>query len=85
MAYEELLEGWEAYDNLKKKGGDSLYFYCNEDWEIGYMVNKIKTHYPDLDKTKILIAVKWCCKEIDSPRSREDFIPFVTDKLLDEK
>ena len=39
MSVEKILnEDWSEYDDRKKKGQDSHFFSCEEDWEVEYLV-----------------------------------------------
>jgi hypothetical protein len=80
MPHRVLNEDWSDYDNKKKKGVDARDFSCEEDWEVDYLVAKIKKH---LSKTEVEIrdAIAQCCKSIKPPRPRQEFVKCVFNRL----
>lgn len=76
-----LNEDWEDYDNRKLKGQDKKFFSCTEPWEVDYLVKKIKKHYPNYSETTIRNAIASCCKTVEAPRPRKEFVACVVSKL----
>lgn len=76
-----LNEDWSDYDNKKKKGVDSRFFSCEENWEVDYLVDKIRKHEPYKTRDAILSAIRSCCKDIPAPRPRDKFVRCVMNKL----
>lgn len=76
-----LNEDWSDYDNKKKKYEDRFFFSCDEDWEIDYLLKKIKRHLPQKTDADIRNAINSCCKEIAAPRHRKTFVECVMRKL----
>lgn len=83
MSTQRLLEGdWSEYDDRKKRGGsDSDNFSCTEEWEIDYLVRKIREQYPGLTETSIKNAISACCKQVPTPRPRKTFVTCVMKRL----
>jgi hypothetical protein len=81
MAHRILNEDWTDYDNRKKKKEDSLYFSCEEAWEVDYLINKIKKHWPYKTESAIREAISTCCRSVPAPRPRDVFVRCVVSKL----
>jgi hypothetical protein len=81
MSLGRLLENWETYDNRKKKGEDSRYFSCTEDWEVDYLIQKISEMYPFLSREVIKGAIQSCCQVVRAPRPRRIFVQCVVQRL----
>ena len=77
-----LNENWDDYDNKKiMDRRDSAFFACTEEWEVNYLVDKIRKHFPSHSKETIRIAIKSCCNTISSPHPRPKFVECVVSKL----
>lgn len=77
-----LNEDWTDYDNRKiRDNRDARYFACSEIWEVDYLKNKIKKHYPNLTDSSINDAIKNCCAIIGSPHPRKTFVECVAKRL----
>ncbi|MGB8194315.1 MAG: hypothetical protein WCF67_20455 [Chitinophagaceae bacterium] len=77
-----LNEDWADYDNKKIKDiRDGSKFSCEEDWEVDYVVKKLKKHLPEKSADEIKTAIKLCCTKISAPHSRERFITCVIENL----
>jgi hypothetical protein len=76
-----LNESWSDYDDKKKKGVDSRFFSCEEQWERDYLKRKIKRLFPSLNEISIEAAIGSCCTEISAPRPRKQFVECVMRKL----
>lgn len=82
MSLKLILEDWSDYDNRKiRDRRDAKDFACTESWEVDYLKNKIRKHYPYLSEATILNAIKSCCSEIRSPHPRKPFVECVAKKL----
>jgi hypothetical protein len=81
MSLNNISEDWSDYDDKKKKSKDAQYFSCSEEWEVNYLVNKIKNVYPKLTRETIKDAIQDCCKSVKTPRPRKEFINCVLSKL----
>ncbi|MBC7745242.1 MAG: hypothetical protein H7096_09080 [Flavobacterium sp.] len=64
---------WSDYNIRKIRHIDRLLFNCDEEWEVDYLVNKIKAHGVWSDE-QIREAIKLACYEELEPRPRESFI-----------
>lgn len=76
-----LNEDWEDYDDRKKKKEDRIYFSCDEEWEIDYLVKKIHKRYPSIETDRIRAAIGQCCNSVPAPRPREKFVECVMKRL----
>lgn len=82
MPHAVLNEDWSDYDDRKiRDGRDRSKFACTEPWEVTYLVNKLKKHYPYKTESAINTAIESCCKSVGSPHPREKFVECVTTKL----
>lgn len=81
MLCDVIIDGdWSEY-NLKKPGRiDRLLFSCDEDWEIDYLVNKIREH-GSWSEELIRQAIKMACYEELKPRPRGSFVRCVLKML----
>jgi hypothetical protein len=77
-----LEEDWREYNNRKMRtGNDSRNFTCSEFWEVDYLKNKIRKHYPSLTDQNILNAIEYCCVNTLPPHPRKEFIDCIAQKL----
>lgn len=83
MSVKKILEeDWSEYDDRKiRDKRDSKDFACTEVWEVDYLKDKIKKHYPKLSDADILAAIKACCSTIGSPHPRKKFVECVATRL----
>ena len=72
---------WSEYNLRKSRHIDRLLFNCDEDWEIDYLVGKIR-EYRNLPEEHIRQAITMACCEELAPRPRGSFIRCVL-KMLD--
>jgi hypothetical protein len=82
MLCELIIKGdWSEYNLKMSRHIDRLLFPCEEDWEVEFLVSKIREHgnWPD---ERIRQAIKMACYEELKPRPRESFIRCVI-KMLD--
>ena len=76
-----LYDDWVDYDNRKKREKkDASIFCCEEDWEVRYLVSKIRKHHL-FPEAAIRDAMKRCCDEMRPPRKRAAFVHAVMDIL----
>lgn len=81
MKLEDILLDWEDYDNRKKKTQDANFFSCSEDWEIEYLIQKIRKLDPRIREGKIITAIGECCGSVDTPRPRKEFLACIVSNL----
>lgn len=65
---------WNDVDNKLKKKFDANFVACSEDYELDYIRDLVKEHYPHLEEDDIDTAIGWCCGEEDPPRPRQNFM-----------
>jgi hypothetical protein len=77
-----IFEDWEDYDNRKiRDGRDRSKFSCDEEWEVGYLIRKIRMDYPSRSEEDIRTAIRACCREVGAPRPRKEFVKCVLERL----
>ncbi len=76
----EIFEDWDDYENLKKKD-DIDFFSCSTKWEVKYLKEKIKQHYPTIPAKDIANAIDHCCKTASPPYPRKLFVKYVMGQL----
>ncbi|PTB96224.1 hypothetical protein C9994_08365 [Marivirga lumbricoides] len=81
MDLNSILSGWQEYDDRKKKGVDARFFSCSEDWEVEYLIQKIRKANPQLSEGEVYSAIRECCRTIEAPRPRKEFVACVIAKL----
>jgi len=81
MSLIKVLENWSDYDNRKKKKEDARYFSCSENWEVEYLINKIRRVFPQLTTIVIKEAIQHCCVAVTAPRQRQVFVECVLRRL----
>ena len=82
MAHPILEEDWSDYDDRKIKESKNVSkFSCEDRWEIEYLADKLKKHYPLKSHQLILEAISKCCHKTDASHSRETFVECVTSNL----
>jgi hypothetical protein len=82
MPHAILNEDWSEYDNRKiRDQRDRSKFSCEEDWEVSYLVQKLRKHFPYKTDTAIREAISACCRSVPAPRPRIDFVECVTKRL----
>ncbi len=70
-----VLQNWSDYDNLKlKMGKEPRQFICSENWEVEYLVKKIRNIYPFIKDESIKEAIMTACNQLSLPHLREDFV-----------
>jgi hypothetical protein len=75
-------DDWEDYNNRKiREGINQPEFFCSEDWEIKYLLDKIRKLYNHYGEEDIKSAIDACCKNSRGPRPRKDFVNCVMIRL----
>ena len=82
MPLKVLNEDWTDYDNRKIRDRlDTKIFSCSEEWEVYYLIFKIRSVYPDFSERKIKTAISSCCKSMEEGHPRESFVKCVMFQL----
>ncbi len=85
MATNVLNQDWSDYDDKKRRGfSDTKDFACTEQWEINYLLSKIKRLYPLYPDQHILTAIATCCQTLKSPHPRKPFVECVMKRLREQ-
>jgi len=74
-------ENWSDYENKKRRGTDPFFFSCEDEWEMVYLLNKVRKYFPFETDTTIRRAIESTCREIPRPRPRDKFVTTVFSKL----
>jgi hypothetical protein len=72
-----IFEDWKDYNSLKKKGEDVNFFSLTNKWEVRYLREKIKRHFPNLPAKEITDAIEYCAKTASPPYPRKQFVAYV--------
>lgn len=72
-----LNDDWSEYDQRKKAYGDVSTISCDQQWEVNYLINKIKKVYAEVDPIDARAAIKHCCIVMPEPRKRKAFLTCV--------
>jgi len=82
MPHRVLAEDWTDYDNKKiRDKRDANFFSCEEDWEVEYLVRKIRKYKPNKTDLEIRQAIAHCCRAIPGNKPRKSFVECVMDRL----
>ncbi len=76
-----LNEDWSTYDDRKNRLEDRLFFSCEEDWEMEYLIGKIIKTHPAVSRDAIREAMRACCLHVPAPRPRTKFVECVMSQL----
>ncbi|GEP95902.1 hypothetical protein CCY01nite_21620 [Chitinophaga cymbidii] len=82
MLHPVLNEDWSDYDNRRiRDGRDRSKFSCEEQWEVDYLVNKLRRYFPSKTDSAIRNAISSCCTTVRAPRPRQEFVECVVRRL----
>lgn len=73
--------GWSQDDDKKKKKKDADYVACSEDWEFDPIITQMEEEFPGIPTGTIEKTFQLCCREVKAPRSVDDFVDCMRDKL----
>ncbi len=74
-------DDWADYENRKADRAERLFVNCEEDWELHYLIKKIRRHYPHLSTEEVKAAIIDSCMQISKPRPRLLFLQAVLRKF----
>ena len=66
--------GWEDIDNKLKRKIDSFFVSCEERYELEYLKKLILEEFSYFDELKVEQALKVCCKRVNPPRLRREYL-----------
>jgi hypothetical protein len=73
---------WIDYDKRKSRENKSnAIFSCETQWEVSYLVSKIRKAYPDFEYQIIKDKIIECCQTMQVPRLRIEFVHQLMKKL----
>ena len=82
MSLQKVLEDWSDYESRKFRTGSGINeFNCGENWEVHYLVDKIKKVYPAHAGLHIQRAIFTCCKQRPISHQRNVFVKSVLNTL----
>ena len=85
MPHPILLEDWNKYDTRKiKEEKDPSKFSCSDRWEVEWLAERLKKHYPLKSPQVIMQAVQHCCSQVKAPHPREKFVECVVGHFVSE-
>jgi len=85
MPHPILLEDWNSYDHRKiKEEKDPSKFSCADRWEVEWLADKLKKHYPLKSPQVIMQAIQHCCAQVKAPHPREKFVECVVGHFVSE-
>jgi hypothetical protein len=74
---------WVDYDKRKARENKSnTIFSCETEWEVNYLVSKIRKAYPAFTDKTIKQKVTESCQSMTIPRLRNEFVHQVMKKLI---
>lgn len=76
---------WVDYDKRKSRENKSnANFSCEAEWEVNYLVSKIRKVYPHFREQNIIKIIHECCQSMPAPRLRTEFVHRVMKNLNGE-
>jgi len=82
MSLQKVLEDWSDYESRKSGCGNVVQeFNCGEEWEVHYLVDRIKKIYPAHAGSHIQRAIFTCCKQRPVSHQRNAFVKSVLNTL----
>jgi lysozyme len=82
MATKSIKVDWTAVDNKKLRDyRDRKRISCEEKWEVDYLVDFLKKHFPEKEKPAIRAAIFATCGQLKAPHPRDQFVQNVVDRL----
>ncbi len=74
--------GWPEANKKVDKNIDGQFVACSEDYELDYIKKAIQDEVDeDYSEKEIETAIEECCKDVDAPRPRKDFMKCMRSKL----
>lgn len=80
MPHAVLNEDWSEYHHAAN-GFEATDSACGDDWKTGFILGKLKKHYPYKSEFAIGSAIESCCISVANKTSLEDIIECVTARL----
>lgn len=83
MSLKQVMEDWSEYDAYKEQAGRAPQQFLTEDeWEVSFLINKIRASYPAAGDEQVLQgAVAACGRMISMPRQRLLLVQCVLKRL----
>lgn len=72
---------WNNVDDKHKKRYDRNFVACTEAYERKYIIDTILEEFPHYLRISVENAVDYCCRAIDAPRPRVEFLKCVAKQL----
>ncbi|OKS89361.1 hypothetical protein [Mucilaginibacter polytrichastri] len=82
MSIQKILsEDWSWVDD-RKKPEDRGFVSCEEIYEVEYLIDLFKKHYPVKSEKEIIYAIAAGLRSIEGYKPRQQFIEIVSSKLF---
>ena len=65
---------WEVYDLRKMAEDSDRQYFSFKDWEVDFVIEKVKELHPKYTEVNILRAILTCCKRSASPHEKREFV-----------
>lgn len=72
---------WNVLDNKLKKKLDREYVSCDEAYELNTVYEFIMEQFPNTNVEDLKRAIASCCKSVEAPHPRSDFLKCVLNLL----
>ena len=77
-----VLQNWKEYDVRKQVSGmDPRFFDCVQNWEIEFLIERIRHIYTVIPESHIRNAIRKACDKENVTRERENFVSAVLANL----
>jgi hypothetical protein len=71
---------WYNQDNPEEEIIDRPYVSCDEDYELGYIIDRLVKKW-GVDRYLAKKAVENCCNKVPPPHPRDEFLECLKDEL----
>lgn len=65
---------WEVYDLRKLAEDSDRQYFSFKDWEVDFVIEKVRDIHPEYSEVSILRAILTCCKHSTSPHEKRAFV-----------
>lgn len=84
MAQKILSQNWSDYNAKKTGGEDPRYFDSSKEWEMNYLVKKIRKIYPLYNEAVVRATLERCARHMPVPCPRFTFVNCLMNMLQNE-
>lgn len=72
---------WEVYDLRKMAENSDRQYFSFKDWEVDFVIEKVREIHPEYTEVNILRAILTCCKRSSSPHEKKEFVKQIVSVL----